>query len=45
MDSGIFVLIAACCWALFIITNVIIDLIHNHRMLKMLSEDEEDNDV
>lgn len=45
MDSGIFVLIAAGCWAFFIITNVIMDLIHYHRLNKMAKEHEEDNDV
>lgn len=42
MNSGILVFIAACCWAFFIITNVIIDLIHYHRLDKIAKEHEED---
>ena len=45
METGILVVIAACCWGLFIIINVIRDLIHYHRLDKMAKEHEEDNNV
>lgn len=45
MISGILALIAASCVALFIITNVIRDLIHYRRLDKYSKEREEDNNV
>lgn len=42
MLSGIVVVIVASCVVLFIITNVIRDLIHYHRLDKYSKEREED---
>lgn len=42
MVSGILVVIAASCLALFIIANVIRDLVHYHRLDKYSKEREED---